>query len=309
MAAIGIGCLGFDAAADSLPVLEARAMAEWRAGDLVKAAALRRRALDLAVRSFGPGSARAGEAMAALARTDVDRRHYLDAEPLLLIAADVLADAKPPSPVLPDVFAELAQVAVARGAPETGEHWAERAVAAATKSPQPGATAPLCAMAAVRAAQERFGDSEALLRQALARAGETRGDKTATARILSQLGTLYLRQQHYTEALPAFEEAASLDQQALAPAHPFVADDYYNLGLAFDGLKRAGEARAALGFAVRLLEKGPEKDSLRLAYAERELARVLRAAGKNEPADVAEQESKRLIDRIEDDESDREREV
>jgi tetratricopeptide (TPR) repeat protein len=164
-------------------------------------------------------------------------------------------------------------------------------------------------MAAVRAAQERFADSESLLRQALARAGENPGDKAATARILAQLGTLYLRQKRYTDALPPLEQAAALDQQALAPGHPFIADDYYDLGLVFDGLKRPAESHAALRFAVRLLEKGPEKESLRLAYAERELARVLRAAGETGEAGAAEQESKRLIDRIEDGERDRERQV
>ena len=109
--------------------------------------------------------------------------------------------------------------------------------------------------------------------------------------------------------MPPLEEAATIDQQALAPAHPFVADDFYELGLVFDGLKRAREAHRSLAIAVKLLQQGSEKDGLRLAYAERELARVLRASGKTKEADAASEDSKRILDKAEDDERDRERQT
>src|SRR6266852_3669710 len=74
-----------------LPVIEELAQAHRRDGTLGEAAALRRRALDIAVAAFGCDSASAAEAMAALAMLDIDRRRYLDGEPLLVIAERLLA--------------------------------------------------------------------------------------------------------------------------------------------------------------------------------------------------------------------------
>ena len=289
-----------------LPAIDKLAQARWRDGDLGETATLRRRALDIAVGAFGSGSAKAAAAMTALAQIDLDRRRYLDAEGLLLAAASVLSDAAAPDQsALAKVFAGLARIAVARGSLDDGQDWAEQA---GVKDPQ--ATQPLLAMAALRAAQERFADSKKLIEQALARDRERYGPEgTAVARGLSQLGNLYLRQQRYDEALPSLEQAAAIDRQALAPAHPFIADDFYDLGLTYDGLKRAGQARRSLAFAVELLQHGSEKNSLRLAYAERELARVLRAAGKGEEADALSKDSKRILDKAEDDERDRERQI
>src|SRR5438128_6196703 len=73
-----------------LPVIEELAQAQLRAGALEEAAALRRRALDIAIGAFGCDSASAAEAMAALAVLDIDRRRYLDGEPLLIVAERLL---------------------------------------------------------------------------------------------------------------------------------------------------------------------------------------------------------------------------
>ena len=294
-----------------LPVLEQLAQARWRDGDLSDAAALRRRALHIAIGAFGSGSASAAEAMTSLAQTDIDRRHYLDAEPLLIAAANVLTDNVAPNhPALANVFAALARIATARGSLTIAVDRAEQAVAIAGKNPHQRATEPLLALAAVRATQERYEESEALLRDALARDREHfGGDAVAVARDLAQLGNLSLRQKRYAEALAPLQEAAVIEEQTLAPGHPLAADAFYDLGIAYDALKRSDEARKALAFAVTLLECGSEKDSLRLGYAERELARVLRAAGKTEEADNAAANSKRILNKAEDEERDRERQI
>jgi tetratricopeptide (TPR) repeat protein len=292
-----------------LPVLEQLGEARWRAGDLGETMALRRRALAIAIRAFGSGSARAAEAMTALAQIEVDRRRYLDAEPLLIAATNILTASEPDRPALAAACAAIARIAIARGAPQEAEGWAQRGVAIAVKNPHWRATEPLLALAAVRAAQERFAESEQLVQEALALNRRHAPDGPATARGLSQLGNLLLRQRRYAEALPPLQQAAAIDQQALAPAHPFVADDFYDLGLNLDGLQRLDDARKALSFAVKLLESGSEKDSLRLAYAERELARVLRAAGQSDAADVAAADSKRILNRAEDEERERERQL
>jgi len=338
MALIGLCCLGFAATAETasaadrtgalrqtlsaqearlgrtnpalLPALDKLAQERWRDGDLAEAVVLRRRALGIAVHAFGNGSPRAAEAMIALAQAHIDRRQYLDAEPLLIIAATVLeGGTEPASPALADAFAGLARIAAAHGSAEAGANWAERAIEAAKSRPQ-RSSKPLLALAAVRASEERFADSEQLVREALARDRERFSpDGLAVARDLSQLGNLYLRQKRYAEALPLLQQAAAIDQQALGPAHPFIADDFYDFGLALDGLKRPDQAGKSLAFAVKLLGSGSEKDSLRLAYAERELARVLRAAGKDEAAKPAAEGSKRILDKIEDEERDRERQI
>ena len=70
-----------------LPLIEEIAELRLRDGELAEAGALRRRALNIAIARFGSGSPSAAEAMVAVALVDIDRRHYLDAEPLLIAAA------------------------------------------------------------------------------------------------------------------------------------------------------------------------------------------------------------------------------
>ena len=294
-----------------LPVLDQLAQARSRDGDLAETAALRRRAVRIAINAFGSGSASAAEAMVALGQADIERRRYLDAEPLLITAADVLTDSVAPDhPALSAVFAALARIALAGGDSSAAEAWGERAVAIAAKNPHQRATEPFLALAAVRAGQERFAEGEKLLQDALALdRGHYGPEGPAVARGLSQLGNLYLRQKRYDEALSMLEQAVTIDQRTLAPAHPLIADDFYDLGLVFDAMKRPDQARKSLASAVKLLESGTEKDSLRLAYAERELARVLRATGKTAEADAASAEAKRLLDKAEDEERDRERQI
>src|SRR5436853_4435371 len=69
-----------------LPLIEEIARFRLRQGDLAEAAALRRRALDIAIARFGCDSASPAEAMVALALVGSDRRRDLDAEPLLTAA-------------------------------------------------------------------------------------------------------------------------------------------------------------------------------------------------------------------------------
>jgi hypothetical protein len=101
----------------------------------------------------------------------------------------------------------------------------------------------------------------------------------------------------------------AIDQQSLGPTHPFIADDFYELAGIFEGLGRADDARVMLSAAVRLLECGDGKETPRLAYAERELARLLRAEGKTEPADTASEDAKRILKKADDEDHERERQI
>ncbi len=186
-----------------LPVIEELAQAELRDGALGEAAALRRRALDIAVAAFGCDSASAGEAMAALALIDIDRRRYLDAEPLLIVAERVLgARVTADHPTMATIFAGLARIALAHGDKVAAEGWAGRALAIARRNPDSRSAEPLRTLGAVLTAEERFAEAEPVLTEALAQDQTQHGaDGVETARSLAQLANLYLREGKEGDAL------------------------------------------------------------------------------------------------------------
>src|SRR5712691_3504942 len=244
-----------------LPVLEELAQAQLRDGALGEAAALRRRALDIAVAAFGCDSASAAEAMAALALVDIERRRYLDAEPLLIVAASVMAErVAADHPATATIFAGLARIALARGDMKPAETWATTALAIARRNPHGRSAEPLRTLGAVLAAEERFEEAERVLLEALAQDRKHHGaDGVDTARSLAQLANLYLRQGRAKDALLLLGEAAAIDQTRLGATHPWIADDLHDLGLAYSALNRGKEARAAFIAAIDVLERGAGK--------------------------------------------------
>ena len=294
-----------------LPVLEELAQARLRDGALDDAAALRQRALDIALTAFGSDSPSAAQAMAALALTDIDRRGYLDAEPLLIIAERVLSErGAADQPAMATVYAGLARIALARGDTKPAEAWATRAVDIARRNPHGRSAEPLRTLGAVLTAEGPFDEAEEVLGEALAQDRKQHGaDGTDTARSLSQLANLYLRQGRAGDALPLFEEAAAIDQGRLGAAHPFIADDLHDLGLAYDALKRPNEARNAFIAAIGILERGAGRETPRVAYAELELDRLYREQGKDAAADAAFKDARRILNKAEADEHRRERQA
>jgi tetratricopeptide (TPR) repeat protein len=294
-----------------LPVLEELAQAQLRDGALGDAAALRRRALDIAIAAFGCDSPSAAEAMAALAVLDIDRRRYLDAEPLLIVAERVLRGrVDPDHPAMATVFAGLARIALARGDNKPAEAWARRALKIAQANPQGRSAEPLRTLGAVLTAAERFDEAERVLNEALAQDRAQHGaDALDTARSLSQLGNLYLRAHRAKDALPPIEEAAAIDQDRLGPTHPFIADDLHDLGLAYEALHRRDDAREAFSAAIDVLERGAGRETPRVAYAELELSRLDRQAGKDAAADAAFKDAQRILNKAEAEEHKRQREV
>jgi hypothetical protein len=302
---------GGRAGANLLAAIEKLAQAQLRDGALDEAAALRRRALDIAAAAFGADSARAAEAMATLALTDIDRRRYLDAEPLLIIAEQVLTNRLATNhPATAAIFAGLARVALARGDTKPAEAWATRGLAIARRNPHGRVSESLRTLGAVFAAEERFAEAARVLAEALAQDRRTRGSGGVdTARSLSQLANLYLRQGKVGDALPLLEEAAAIDQNQLGPTHPFIADDLHDLGLAYDALHRGAAARRAFIAAIEILENGAGRETPRVAYAELELSRLYRQAGKTAAADAAFKDARRILNKAEAEERKRERQV
>jgi hypothetical protein len=294
-----------------LPVLEELAQARLLGGALGEAAALRRRALDIALAAFGCDSASAAQAMAALALVDIERRRYLDAEPLLIVAERVLsARVAADHPAMATISAGLARTALARGDTKPALAWATAALDIARRNPNGRSAEPLRALGAVLAVEERFEEAEQVLTEAVAQDRKHHGaDGVDTARSLSQLANLYLRQDRAKDALPLLEEAAAIDQSRLGPTHPAIADDLYDLGLAYAALHREGAARAAFTAAIDVLERGAGKETPRVAYAELELSRLYRQEGNEAAADAAFKDARRILNKAEAEEHRREREV
>ena len=292
-----------------LPVIEQLARVHLLQGALGEALALRRRALDIALAAFGCDSATAAEAMASVAQLDIDRRQYLDAEPLLIVARRVLsAKVDADHPAMATIFAGLARVALARGDTAPAEDLAQRAVAIAKRNPHGRSAETLRTLGAVLTAREGFAEAERVLTEALAQDRKQHGaDGLDTARSLSQLANLYLRWGRGADALPLVEEATAIDQARLGPTHPFIADDLHDLGLVYDALHRTDAARHAFGAAIDLLEKGAGRDTPRVAYAEIELSRLYRQQGDTAAADAAFRDARRILNKAEAEEHRRER--
>jgi tetratricopeptide (TPR) repeat protein len=292
-----------------LPVIEQLAQAHLLGGAFGEAAALRRRALDIAIGALGCESAMAAEAMVSLAMLDIDRRHYLDAEPLLIIAWRVLgARVDADHPAMATIFTGLSRVALARGDAKPAEAFARRAVATARRNPHGRSTEALRALGAVLTTAQHFAEAETVLTEALAQDRRQHGaDGRDTARSLSQLANLYLRQGRAADALPLIQEAAAIDQARLGPSHPFIADDLHDLGLAYEALQRGGEARRAFLAAIGLLERGAGRDTPRVGYAQLELSRLYRKNGDDDAAEAAFRDARRILNKAEAEERRRER--
>ena len=294
-----------------LPVIEQLAQVHLLGGRFDAARALRRRALDIAIKAVGCDSTKAAEAMVSLAMLDIDRRAYFDAEPLLIVAERTLsARADADRPVMATIHAGLARIGLARGDTKPAELQARQAVAIARRNPHGRSLEPSRVLGAVLAGEKLFDEGEAVLIEALAQDRRQHGaDGLDTARSLSQLANLYLRQGRAAAALPLLQEAAAIDQARLGPSHPFIADDLHDLGLAYDALDRKSEARRAFLAAISLLEAGAGRNTVRVAYAETELSRLYRQAGDEAAAETAFRNARRILNKEEARERRRERRV
>src|SRR5437660_745925 len=182
--------------------------------------------------------------------------------------------------------------------------------ALAKRNPHGRSAAPLRTLGAVLAAAERFAEAEQVLAEALTQDRRQHGaDGEDTARSLAQLANLYLREGKPGDALPLIQEAAAIDQSRLGPAHPFIADDLHDLGLAYDALARGDEAHRALIAALSILERGAGRETPRVAYVEIELSRLYRQAGKDAAAEAAFRDARRILNKAEAEEHRRERNV
>ncbi|MBV8777621.1 MAG: tetratricopeptide repeat protein [Alphaproteobacteria bacterium] len=293
-----------------LPLLDRLAGAQIDDGALADAAASRRRALRIALRSYGGQSPNAALAMVSLAAVELLRHRYNQAEPLLIAELPALsAKFGDGGAALAGPLAGLARIALARGDLPGAKAWAARALAIAQRSRAAMSGEPWRVLAAIDAAEDRFDDGERMLRAALARDGARDPAGLETARDLAQLAGVLLRAKRFDEALPAIEQAAAIDQAHLSETHPLVADDFTDLGLIYAGLGRDDAAAAALGYALALLDHASGQQTPRVAYVELALAPVLRRLGAEDDAKAAFGDAKRILESAADDEQKRERQL
>jgi tetratricopeptide (TPR) repeat protein len=294
-----------------LPLLDRLAGAQIDDGELVDASSSRRRALRIALRSYGGESTKTANAMVALADVELLRHRYTEAEPLLITALSILeAGTGSDSSAVTGVLAALARIALARGDLPAAQSWADRANAASLRHPSNASSEALRVLGAVYSTGNRFDDGERVLRTALARDRQAHGDNNVeTARSLAQLANLLLRAQRFNEALPLIEQAIAIDQQRLAPTHPLIADDYADLGLIYAGLGRDDAAGDAIYYALDLLDRGSSEETPRVAYLELQLAPVLRRLGEPDDAQDAFDDAKRILDAAAEDEKKHERQL
>lgn len=293
-----------------LPLLDQLAGAQFDDGALAEAAESRHRALKIALAAYGHSSPNVANAMIALAEIDIMRLRYFDAEPLLTVAiADIGERLGTKNPALAAPLAALARIAVARGEFDRAEHLAGRAHAVAAHDPGQSAEA-LRALGAAYAGEKRFPEGEAVLRQAIALDLQVYGETgLETARSLAQLANLLLRAKRFDEALLPAEQALAIDQVRLGSTHPLIADDFCDLGLIYAGLKRYEDASRSLAYAMGLLIKAGARDSSRFAYAELDLAGMLRTLGYDKAADVSFADAKRILDKTEEEDRQREQQL
>jgi tetratricopeptide (TPR) repeat protein len=187
---------------------------------------------------------------------------------------------------------------------------ARRAVEIARRNPHRRSAEPLRALGATLAAEERFDEAETVLNEALTEDRKHHGpDGIDTARSLAQLANAELRAHHFADALPLIQQTAAIDQERLGAAHPFIADDLFDLGLVYDGLQRPAEARRAFSAALAVLERGAGRETPRVAYVELELARLDRQEGKEAEAEATARDARRILYKADEEERRRERRV
>ena len=292
-----------------LPILAPLAQLRFESADITEATALRRRALKIAIAAYGASSVPAAEAMASLARLYIDLRRYLDAEPLVIAADNVLsARVGAEDPAIAAVLADRSRIALAQGDKNRARQWAEQAVAIDGKIGGAPRTDRLRALGAVLAAEGRFDESEHILLKAVA-LDRADGDQLATARSLSQLANAYMRQKRFAQALPLVEEATAIDQQRLGATHPLIAEDFHDLGLIYLATDRPVDAIRAFHTAMDVLDRGAGRRTPALAYIELDLARAEHTLGHEDKAQSLFRDARHILNTAEDEERERQRRV
>ena len=95
--------------------------------------------------------------------------------------------------------------------------------------------------------------------------------------------------------MPLIEDAARIDRSRLGPNHPYIADDFHDIGVVYLETGRPRDAVKALRYAVDLLERGGGRDTPRFAYVEMTLARAETRLGHKNAAKALFDDASRVL--------------
>ncbi len=194
------------------------------------------------------------------------------------------------------VLVGRARIALARGEAAEAQRLAERAAEGEGPAPCSDGLRPCGVLGGALAAEENIDKAEAVLRRALELDREIEGDDgLATARSSAALGNVLLRQKRYAEALPLIEDAARIDRSRLGPNHPYLADDFHDIGVVYLETGRPQAAVKALRYAVDLLDRDGGRDTPRFAYVEMTLARAETRLGREPRAKALFDDASRIL--------------
>ncbi len=211
------------------------------------------RAKDIRLSVFGPGSTEAAAALRRLGLLYLKRQRYADAEPLLkqaLLWRQIARD----EPDHPDVVQSLADLGI------------------------------LYLFFDAHHAQ-----AEPYLKQAIElEDAQAQQDKPSPklATWLNYLGSLYVKEERYAEALLVCERALAIDEEVLGKAHPEVATDVSNLAVLYQATGRLTEAEQAYQRARAIQQKTLGPNDLELVETTGQLAGLLHQQGRSQEAET-----------------------
>jgi tetratricopeptide (TPR) repeat protein len=116
--------------------------------------------------------------------------------------------------------------------------------------------------------------------QAVAGHADAAGIIAPTARLLNQLGIMYLTKSLYAEAEPLMRRALSIDQASFEQDHPNVARDLNNLAMLLHATGRPTDAELLMRRALAIDEANFEQDHPRIAIRLNNLAQLLQTTNR-----------------------------
>ncbi len=209
------------------------------------------------------------DSLAGLAEVYFRMGRFSDAEPLLeRVLANRRARLGEEHPAAVDALEELGLNQFDQGKFEAAEDLMRQALAERREvlgeAPHPDVAGNLNNLAILLMQSERFVESEALFREAMAMNRRLHGDQHPDiATGLNNLGLLYRSQGRLPQAEAAYSEALAMRRQLLGPEHPEIAQVLVNLALSFydqgDMAEAISHNRDALAIQTKALgERHPE---------------------------------------------------
>jgi tetratricopeptide (TPR) repeat protein len=250
--------------------------------DYAEAEQLKRRALAIGDRCYGPDHPEVAIRLNNLASLFRDTNRPAEAEPLMRRALAI--DEASTGPDHPDVairLNNLAQVLKATNGLAEAEMLMRRALAiweTSLRPNDPRIASGVGNLARLLHDTNRLAEAEPLMRRALAIIEESSGpDHPNVAVRLGNLAGLLLDTNRTAEAEPLFRRALAIDEKSYGPDHPRVARHLNNLGGLLKGTNRRAEAEPLYRRALAILAKSLGPDHPQVAIGLNNLAQLLQA--------------------------------